>query len=521
MAEQTQQQLRRDIKVYSWTGAFLFAGILLVLNFIVGLFPLRVDLSEGRVYSLSTGTKKLLGSLDDNLIVRLVFSPNLPPPYNLNEKYIRDILSECKRASKGHLRVEFIDPSRSEKEKERAQRDGIYPVEMNVTSKDKFEVQACFMGLALFYQDKKEAIPFIKDTGGFEYELAQRIKRLISAEKPSIGFVTTGGGLTPQSPEFEPLRERIDYLYTVKNIDLSTSTPIPSDLKALWVIGPTQAIKPEEFAKLKDWLKFGGSIGFLADRKKVDLQNFVASPVENGVENFLKDFGIDFLDGFVYDLQADRIQVRAIRGYIQMINVVEYPYFPMVTDIDRTSPVIKDIASFSMPFVAPLIPLNPVSGLTYTTLAKSSKYSYLDAYPYDLSPFTKKSKLVGAKEGPFPLLMTVQGNFDTQNPSNTKVGRLIVAGNSRFVIPGFSGHPENMLLFLNLLDWSAQDELLLSIRSKGSPFRPLKRIPDGVRTTLKTLLMVMMPILALSVGIVIWRRQKTRRALLPLRYQEN
>jgi len=521
MAETTDhKKLSRQVRFYSWTGAAVMVGILFALNFIASFLSIRLDTSQGQVYSLSKGTKQLLKSLDDTLLVQVIFSSKLPPPYNLNEQYIRDLLAECRKASHGKLRVEYVDPNKSEQDKQRAMREGIYPVELNVTSQDKIEVQACFMGLSFHYSGQRESIPFIQDTNGLEYELAQRIKRLESLEKPTIGFITNGNGLALSDESMGGIKPQIDELYSEKSVDLSSA--IPSDLKALWIMGPTTQLPAEQLARLKDWLKGGGALGLLIDRRMVKIQEgFQSQPITTGFEDFLKEYGIDFPDGFIEDLQADRIQVQSVRGPVRMINLVEYPYFPMINDLDRTHPATKSIANLTLPFGSPLIVEKPVPGLVYSPLARTSRYSWLDSSPDDLSPFSKKPKVEGSKEGPFNVILLVQGNFNLEQKDNPKKGRLIVCGNSRFVRSDYGGRSDNPMLFLNLLDWSAQDEILLSIRTKGNPYRPLKRMPEPVRYAVKFILMFSMPVVAVFIGLFVWRREKIRRSFLRLKYQED
>ena len=125
-----------------------------------------------------------------------------------------------------------------------------------------------------------------------------------------------------------------------------------------------------------------------------------------------------------------------------------------------------------------------------------------------------------AKTGPFNLMMLVEGDFTRGENPQAETGRLILAGNSRFMQKEFASRNENLTIFMNLLDWASQDDLLLSIRSKGTAYRPLKRLSDPARLAVKSVLMVTLPLLAIFLGIVIWRLQKTRRAILPLTYKD-
>jgi ABC-type uncharacterized transport system involved in gliding motility auxiliary subunit len=73
---------------------------------------------------------------------------------------------------------------------------------------------------------------------------------------------------------------------------------------------------------------------------------------------------------------------------------------------------------------------------------------------------------------------------------------------------------------MNLIDWSLQDDVLLQIRSKGMVQKPIKPLSDASRIFLKTLLMFLLPVLSIAAGFYVWQREKVRRALLPIKYNE-
>ena len=50
--------------LYSTGGVLALLAVLVALNFIVSAFNLRADLTEGDVYTLSPGTRKVLSRLE-------------------------------------------------------------------------------------------------------------------------------------------------------------------------------------------------------------------------------------------------------------------------------------------------------------------------------------------------------------------------------------------------------------------------------------------------------------------------
>jgi hypothetical protein len=219
----------------------------------------------------------------------------------------------------------------------------------------------------------------------------------------------------------------------------------------------------------------------------------------------------------VVDPHCDRIQIRATQGMFQMINVVDYPYFPWLVDLDRLNPATKSVEGFSMPFTA-AIDIENKPGVTTTSLARTSPESWLDRSPMVISPLENHPKPTDAVDGPFATAVLAEGK--TNGAPDAKPARLIVFATSRFINGTFPPRQTNYSVFLNMLDWSIQEEALVSIRSKGITRRPIRQMADPVREFFKFLMLVALPVASIIAGISVWRFQKTRRALLPLQYRE-
>jgi ABC-type uncharacterized transport system involved in gliding motility auxiliary subunit len=203
----------------------------------------------------------------------------------------------------------------------------------------------------------------------------------------------------------------------------------------------------------------------------------------------------------------------------RMVNIIDYVYFPWVNDLDRQHPATKSIDGFTVPFVSPIEIKEKKPGLTYKTLARTSKASYLDPTPYNLSPLSQHPKRAEAPMGPFDVGVLIEGKFNPLDAA-AKTGRVLLFGNSRFIRSDYPPRQSNLSLFVNLMDWSIQDELLLSIRSKTVSRRPIRELTDASRLLVKISMVWMLPLLAVVTGLIVWRREKVRRALLPLQYRD-
>ena len=118
--------------VGSWVNILLFVVVLVLINLVAVQFFTRLDLTQGKVYTLSDASKKIVRGLDDKLVVKAYFSEDLPPPYNQNARYLKDQLDDYKAYGGGRFQYEFIDPGSEETLEQEAQSFQIPPVQVNV-----------------------------------------------------------------------------------------------------------------------------------------------------------------------------------------------------------------------------------------------------------------------------------------------------------------------------------------------------------------------------------------------------
>ena len=71
---------------FSGAGLLLMLCAAAALNVASHFLYARLDLSAGRVYSISKGTKAVLSRLQDSLVIRAYFTAHLPPPYGVHEQ---------------------------------------------------------------------------------------------------------------------------------------------------------------------------------------------------------------------------------------------------------------------------------------------------------------------------------------------------------------------------------------------------------------------------------------------------
>ena len=180
----------------SWVIATALLGAnLLAANFWLDRISfVRVDLTEGNIYSISPATKEILQRLDEPLLIRGYFSAKTHPLLSPLVPQLKDLLEEYHVAGGDKLRVEFIDPQANpELEREANEKYGIKPIPFQVADRYQAALVNSYFDLLVQYGDKTEQIGFdqlievkMRDETDLsvklknpEYELTRTIKKAL------------------------------------------------------------------------------------------------------------------------------------------------------------------------------------------------------------------------------------------------------------------------------------------------------------------------------------------------------
>ncbi|MBI4723260.1 MAG: Gldg family protein [Candidatus Stahlbacteria bacterium] len=475
---------RTKQRVLSGIAVSIVLGIIVILNFLSYSLFVRFDLTSGNVYSLSKASIKMVRKLEDPVIVSAYITDKLPFPYNVRSKYVKDILTEYRTKSHNKLKFDFIDP-KDEKVKIEAQRAGIFPLQVTEVKEGEYGVKEGYMGLTILYNEKKEVIPVIEDINSLEYDITSRIKKLTSKEMKQIVFTKGHNEVEVDERLITKLREQ----YKIATIN-PDSELIPFDAASLVILGPKTAFSDTGVLRIKEAIAGNRTCAFFVDPIEVDFDRFFGTKVTTGLDNLLSMYGIRLKNGIVLDIQNQVVGITMQRGSFRMQNFVPYPFFPKVTDFSRDNSIVRGLESMVFPFVA------AVEG--GTPIAKSSKRSWIKKEYSSLNPMQQYLPTLDEEKGPFNLATYID-----------KPSRMIVVGSAR-VVEGRYASAANIAFFLNTIDWLAQDEDLIAIRSKGVSERPLRPTSVGKKRAVKVINTLLPSICLIVIGFVRWKRRAKR-----------
>jgi ABC-type uncharacterized transport system involved in gliding motility auxiliary subunit len=551
MTETTRKQRRVKYGVSAAASVVILAGILVALNLIASRISVRADLTGGREFSVSPATKSILRNLDDVVRVNAYISGQLPPEMAPIRNRVTDMLREYESYARGKLQVRVIDPSKKPELAQEAQSMGIAQVQASQLAKDQFQVTNVFLGIGVQKGDKIESIPFVQDDYTLEYDLTSAILKVSrQGGKPVIGFLT-GNQERSLDKDFTQLKKVLDEQYDVRPVDLmGGSTAVPADIKTLVVAGSKNVPERVKY-HLDQFLMSGGRILFLLDSVTMGEQaGLRAISAPTGLEDLLSFYGAGIKSALVLDGSCQMATFSQGYGAFSM----QYPYWAAIYDkgLDQNNPVTSKLESLVLPWAAPLEvtavlatpparqknepPPPPPSGnqpgVTASILAKTSDKSWTESGTYDLNPQAMMDRGARPTGQRYPLAVALSGQFrsffsgkpippqpdaagpaDPSTKEESPLTQVIVVGNSQFVTDLFlRNFPANSLFLENAVDWMTSGSELISIRSRGATARPLRRLSDAARTTIKLILIIGVPAFVVLLSLVrVQVRQRTRR----------
>ena len=522
----------------------LTVGAVCLINLISSRQFTRFDLTEDKIYSLSEASKKLVHNLPDRLTVKAFISGDLPEHEQLKaiERYLRDTLDEFAASSDGKMTWEALDPSKDDKIKDEARRLKVMPRSLGVYKKNQSAVAQAYMGVAFQYAGNVESIPFVVSLNDLEYQVASTIKRL-TVKRKKIGFTSGHGEPTTQRGIAGISRRLRDYETTT--VDLTGGKkPIPDDVDILMVIGPNKRFAPRAQYEIDQFLMKGKSVAFAIDGMVLETPRGrfgkqapprIGRANNVGLRQQLEYYGAKLNEDMIMDRQNQRVQLPAAQGQVVVTN---YPGFPVVTTLDKESPITRKLRVFVSVFPASVELTKwalDKKNITSTVLASSSAASWRHKGFFLFDPLhpPKPTKELG----PYPLAVSLRGKirsfFDGKpvpppgeakgpkdkatKPKGTKFSpdsaRVVVIGDSDLFRDQFLGLSQghNVNLFLNTADYLAADESLIAIRSKAQTRRPLENLEEGTTLMAKVANIVGVPLLFILLGVGRWRWHRARR----------
>jgi ABC-type uncharacterized transport system involved in gliding motility auxiliary subunit len=489
--------------IYSTVGLGALFLLLVALNFLLSLAPVRADLTQGNLYTLSPGTKKVLRNLPSPVKIKLYASQGeaVPVPLRGFTQRVEDLVREFKQAGGANVIVERYNPRPDSEEEDAAQLDGIEPQQL-VTG------EQFYLGVAVSQLERKQAIASISPQRErlLEYDLVRAVARVGSAERPKIGLMA---GLPVLGEKFNPftrqssepwvLASELKREFEVKEVSMS-AREIDKDINVLLLIHPRLGAPPTlEYALDQFVLRGGKLIAFVDpyayfDQQQPMMPGMPPEPSSSTLPALFKAWGVEMDPGKVI---SD--VVFGSGGGAR--------YTPTVLSLNRTALSRDDVVTSSIETLlyafGGAFQVKETPGIRVTELIKSSPNSMLVDNMNATKSGDEATRSFKPSGQALPLAVRLTGKFKTAFPEGLSIDKKPVAGTpllkesaaensvilvadvdlladgaavdiqdvfGRKVVVPSNG---NLALAMGMVEQLAAGDDLISLRSRTASFRPL------------------------------------------------
>ena len=493
--------------MYSGAGLLLIAVAFLAFNMLtsLGLGNARLDLTEQKLYTISEGTERILGELDEPISLYFFYSDKSARDLAVLRNYatrVEEMLKAYERAANGKIKLHIVDPEPFSEDEDKAAAFGLQAVPASQNG------DSIYFGLAgTNAVDDKQVIPFFPlDQEEFlEYQISQLVQGLAKPQKPVIGLLSglqINGGFDmaarqPTAPWM--VMEEIRQLFRIDSLKAGIDR-IPDEVSVLLLVHPKHLPQASLYAIDQFVLRGGKLLVFVDPFAEADN----AAPAMPGdemdkasdLEPLFKAWGLRLVPNKVLGDGSYALSVGMGQGQrpVRHAAWLALPQRAMSQDDVVTSGLESiNVATSGV--------LEPVEGAKtrFVPLLQSSEYAMpFDAARFamlanpeelmaDLNPTGERYAIAARISGPaqsaFPEGIEGQkdGLMSAENINVIAVADTDLLGDRMWVqVQDFFGQrvpqpfADNAGFAINALDNLAGSDALISVRSRGRFSRPFE-----------------------------------------------
>ncbi|HXW07977.1 MAG TPA: Gldg family protein [Vicinamibacterales bacterium] len=449
-------------------------GILAAINYLAERHNKRWDLTAAKQFTLSEQTQKVVRALDKPVRVTVFARTEDFPRF-------RERLDEYQYLS-SQLQIEYIDPEKRPALAERLKESSLGTV-------------------VLEYEGRVQRV-----TSEAEQDLTNGLIKVVQGTQHKVYFVQ-GHGERDTSGSDGPgygaiSRELGSDNFTTESLVL-LQQDVPADASVLVIAGPKSDLLPQEVDKLRGYLAKGGKLLALIDPP----QSAGAAPLSNLV-GLLKEWSIDVGTNAVLDPMS---QLRNTDPSVP-VAAPPYPSHPITNTFRLLT---------AYPYARSVRPVDGATGSKVpTSFVQSGPNSWAES---DLTLLTTRGEArpefdKGDVQGPVSLAVALSAPVEGATPppadqaadapgQNKPETRIVVVGDSDFAANNSVGVIGNRDMFLNIVNWLAQQENLIAVRPRDPEDRRIT-LSAGQDRLIFWFTVLIIPGLILLAGVQTWWRRR-------------
>jgi ABC-type uncharacterized transport system involved in gliding motility auxiliary subunit len=494
---------------------------LIAVNVLAAFVPLRADVTDEGLYTLSKGTRQILSKIEDPITFKLYYSqslPDIPVAFKTYSSKVIELLREYEAVAPAHkVRLEVYDPAPDTDDEEWATRYGLSPARLPNGGN-------LYFGLVAVAADREATVPFFdpRREKFLEYDVSEAVARVQEVKQPKIGvlsYLPIGGGYAgPMSAGGRAwaIMQQLQKSFSVEQLSPATLVEVPQDLNLVLVVHPKLIPSRISYA-LDQFVVRGGKMIVLVDpNSRLDPAGGgqYGAPTNSSLDDLFKAWGIKY----------DKLQIvgdheLATRVNAPQFGVVDYPIWLTVTpryfnhdqvitsELEELTLVdagrFETTPEFKLTFT-PLVTSSPNSGMVdFTTVRVLNPVTISKMVKSDDTPKVLAALITGKFPSAFPegppkpptrdIPKDVQAQLDERAKHHLSEAKgetsVVLIGDADFIADQFSvqqvnffgnvvSQPvnDNLNLVMNSAEFLSGNQALIHIRSRGKFSRPFTRV---------------------------------------------
>ncbi|MEC5158145.1 gliding motility-associated ABC transporter substrate-binding protein GldG [Chryseobacterium sp. MP_3.2] len=438
---------------------YLLVATLFLLG-ALGLFSIRLDLTQEKRYTLSPASVKVLESVQKPLMVDVYLEGDFPASFKQLQNETRFILEEFRKINP-KVDFRFIDPLKTKMSRDSLAAMGMQPSILPDMTEGKISKIVIFPFAALKYNSEGVTIPLIVNQTGIdaseqltksmenlEYNFVSNIKLITQDRKKNIGILINQDELGPTHFQgfMDMALENFNTgpIIPANETELSLAdVPKLKNMDALVIAKPRKAFTEPEKIILDQYIMNGGKTLWMIDAVNAEMdtlfqaKKIMAFPNDLNLTDFFFNYGLRINPGLVKDMKKSAL-IRIVSGEVSgnpQYSSFLWPYFPLGI-AESINPITKNINPVKFEFPTSIDTLGR-KNIKTNILFESSERTTVKQVPnyVALSEIVQADSLGEFSEPSAPKIFAVslEGQFTSAYSARSE----------RNTFPGFKGKSDN------------------------------------------------------------------------------
>jgi len=464
----TQYKLRLQLLMQNSFFVILFLILIGLIAWITHHYHVATDLTQSSRNILSEGSVNVLKQMKSPIHITVFASADNASHGETYRKGVKDFIYRYQR-TKPDIQVEFVSPAEDPKRTQEA----------GVVAEGELIVE---------YEKRSEHLlpPYA------EQEMTNLLVRLSRTRQQALMYLDGHGERNLIGKKDHDIgefgKQLEDKGFKFANPDLVNGKNIPEQSSMLVIAGPQKDLADVEVKKIKAWLDSGGNLLWLLDDDNL-----------RGMKQIADYLGLKVSSGVVVD-------PNSVREGVSAKHVFSYQYGDhAITRNFMLRTLFQQAHQVSAQG-------NEENGWEVSNLVDVASSGWLENDPKELAGDAAKVSYEAKQDvsGPINIAVALERKY------GKKGQRVVVVGNANFLSNTFVATQGNLDLGINIVNWLAGDDTLITIQPK-----PLKDANVNIKPSFMTwlvflpvfnrplgLFMVVIPLGLLVFGVMLWWKRR-------------